>query len=64
MTRILPDIPRIKAHWGKHSSDIPEYLMVPMSDGRTVKFIPDEPHPGFVKAMKIIERMEVGGASD
>lgn len=40
MIRILPDLAKAKAHWVHRSSDIPDYIMVPMSDGTVVRFNP------------------------
>lgn len=60
MIRIIPNIPKIKAHWERRSDDIPTYLEVPMSDGTTVKYIPEIVQPGFVAAMETIKRMTVG----
>jgi hypothetical protein len=41
MLRVIPDIPRIKAHWDRRSSVIPTYLDVPMSDGSCVTYVPE-----------------------
>ena len=60
MTRILPDLPRTKAHWTHRSSEIPDYLMVPMSDGSVVRYNPEIEQPGFVRAMENIRHMVVG----
>ena len=60
MIRIIPNIPKIKAHWERRTDDIPTYLEVPMSDGRTVKYIPEIVQPGFVAAMENIKNMTVG----
>lgn len=57
--RIIPDIPKIKAHWERRTDPVP-YLMVPMSDGTVLRFNPEIEQPGFVKAMKNIENMRVG----
>lgn len=58
MIRILPDLAKAKAHWVHRSSDIPDYIMVPMSDGTVVRFNPEIPQPGFVKAMKNLKNLE------
>jgi hypothetical protein len=34
--------------------------MVPMSDGSTIRYNPEIPHPGFVKALQNIKNMKVG----
>lgn len=55
--RIIPDIPKIKAHWERRCDPIP-YLMVPMSDGSTIRYIPDIPQPAFQKAIQNIKNLE------
>ena len=60
MIRVIPDMARAKAHWVKRSSEIPDYLMVPMSDGSTIRYNPEIPHPGFMKAMQNLKNMNVG----
>lgn len=57
--RIIPDIPKIKAHWERRCDPIP-YLMVPMSDGSVIRFNAEIPHPGYVKAVKNIKNMKIG----
>lgn len=47
MTRIIPDFRRATAHWEHAVSDIPDYLTVPLSDGRTLRFYPDTKQPGY-----------------
>ena len=51
MIRILPDMANAKAHWEHRTSDIPDYLMVPMSDNSVVKFVPEIRQPRYVKSM-------------
>ena len=60
MIRIIPDLGRIKAHWSHRSSEIPDYLMVPMSDGSVVRYNPEVVQPGFVKAMDVLKNICVG----
>ena len=60
MIRILPDIHRITAHWTHRSSEVPDYLMVPMSDGTTVRYNPQVEQPGFVKAVDTIRGWKIG----
>jgi len=43
--RILPDMAKAKAHWERRSSEIPDYLMVPMSDRTVVKYVPEIKQP-------------------
>ena len=58
MTRIIPDLPKAKAHWVHRSSEIPDYLMVPMSDGRVVRFNPEIEQPGVLKALENIRNLK------
>ena len=60
MNRVIPDMPRAKAHWVKRSSEIPDYLMIPMSDNTVVMYVPQVTQPGFVKAMQNIKNMTIG----
>ena len=55
--RILPDIPKIRAHWELRCDPVP-YLMVPMSDGTVIRFNADIQHPGYVKAVQNIRNLE------
>ena len=45
--RIIPDIPKAKAHWERRRDTLP-YLMIPMSDGSTVRYNPEITQPGPV----------------
>lgn len=60
MIRTIPDMSRAKAHWVKRSSEIPDYIMVPMSDGTVCMYVPQVTQPGFVKAMENIKNMKIG----
>ena len=53
MTRIIPNLPKAKAHWFKRTSTIPDYLEVPMGDGSVVKFFPEirQPAPVLAEAL-------------
>lgn len=53
MSRVIPNIPHIKAHWERRMSDIPDYLMVPMSDQRKVRYIPEIQQPRPVLKEKL-----------
>ena len=53
MSRVIPNIPQIKAHWERRMSDIPDYLMVPMSDQRKVRYIPEIQQPRPVLKEKL-----------
>lgn len=55
--RIMPDIPRIRARWAHRASEIPEWLEVPLSDGRVVNYYPQIEQPAFTKSMEIIRHM-------
>lgn len=59
MIRTIPDIPKIKAHWDRRSTELP-YLMVPMSNGTVVRYNPEVKQPGFVKAVDTVRRWTVG----
>ena len=53
MIRVIPDIPKIHAHWDRRWSEIPTYLEVPMSNGDTVRYVPDirQPKPVLSKQL-------------
>lgn len=55
--RILPDIPKIKAHWERRADPIP-YLMVPMSDGSVIRYNAEIPQPAFQAALVNIKNLE------
>ena len=57
--RVIADTRNAKQHWERRSDEL-SYLMVPMSDGSTIRYTPEVPHPGFVKAMQNIKNMKVG----
>ena len=59
MIKVIADTANARQHWERRSDELP-FLLVPMSDGSTVRYNPEIPHPGFVKAMKNIENMTVG----
>ncbi|MBP0986457.1 MAG: hypothetical protein J6P39_05560 [Oscillospiraceae bacterium] len=62
MNKVIPDIPKIKAHWERRMSDIPDYLMVPMSDQRKVRYVPEiqQPKPFFREALDKFTGLCVG----
>ena len=64
MIRVIPDMNKAKAHWTRASSEIPDYIMIPMSDGTVCMYVPQVTQPGFVKAMENIKRMKVGYQHD
>ena len=57
--RIIPNIPKIKAHWERRADPVP-YLIVPMSDGSEIRYNPEIEHPGYVKAINNIRNMTAG----
>ena len=59
MIRVIAYTRNAKQHWERRSDELP-YLMVPMSDGSTIRYNPEVPHPGFVKAINNIKNMAVG----
>ena len=61
MTRIIPNIPQIKAHWERRSDPVP-YLMAPMSDGSTVRYNPEirQPKPYFKESLDKFTDLCVG----
>ena len=59
MKRILADTAKITQHWEHRCDELP-YLMVRMSDGKTIRYNPEIQHPGFVKALDNIKNMTVG----
>jgi len=63
--RIIPDIPKIRAHWERRSDPVP-YLIVPMSDGTVIRFNAEIQHPALRKinnGMKNMKEMAGGGYS-
>ena len=59
MIRIIADTHNAKQHWERRCDQLP-YLMVPMSDGSTVRYVPDSPQPAFQKAIQNIKNMKTG----
>ena len=60
MIRILPDVKKITAHWTHRSSEVPDYLLVPMSDGTVIRYNPQIEQPAFVKAVDTIRGWNIG----
>ena len=56
--RVIPVIPKIKAHWCHRASEIPDWLEVPLSNNTTVKYYPKVEQPSFVKSLEIIQNMK------
>ena len=63
MIRVIADTQHISQHWERRSDELP-YLMVRLSDGKVIRYNPEIPHPGFVKAMDNIKNMAVGYPPD
>ena len=59
MRRVIADTGKATQHWERRCDELP-YLMVKMSDGRTVRYNPEIPQPGFVRAMQNLENITVG----
>ena len=57
MNKVIPDIPKIKAHWERRSDPLP-YLMVPLSNGEVIRYNAEIKHPGYVKAVENIKNLE------
>lgn len=57
MLRVIPNIPQIRARWAHRASEIPDWLEVPMSDGRTIQYYPKVPQPAFTRSLEIIRHM-------
>ena len=57
MIRIMPNIPKIQAHWAHRASEIPDWLEVPMADGSIVKYYQQVEQPAFRKSMELIRNM-------
>jgi hypothetical protein len=58
--RVIPDIPHIRARYAHRCSEIPDWLEVPLSDGRTVRYYPQVEQPAFTRAIQNIRNMVVG----
>ena len=56
MTRILADTRNAKQLWERRCDTLP-FLEVPMSDGSVVRYYPEIPQPGLVKALEGIRRI-------
>ena len=58
--QIKPLNPMIACIWDHDSSDYPDRIKVPMSNGRIVTYTrdPELPHPCFEAAMKNIRNLE------
>ena len=57
MIRIIADTRNAKQHWERRSDQLP-YLMMPMSDGSTIRFNAEIPQPAFQKAIQNIKNLE------
>lgn len=59
MNRVLADTNHVTQHWERRCDELP-YLMVKMSDGRTIRYNPEVQQPGFQKAIQNIRNMQIG----
>lgn len=59
MNRVLADTKHVTQHWERRCDELP-YLMVKMSDGRTIRYNPEIQQPGFQKAIQNIRNMKIG----
>jgi len=58
MLRVIPNIPNIQAQWCRRTSEIPDVLLVPMSDGTVVQYYPQVEQPAFKESLEIIRGMK------
>ena len=56
MRQVIPDLNKAQAHWKRRCSDIPDYIEVPMSDNRIVRYYPEVGQPGYVAVMESVRR--------
>lgn len=59
--RVMP-LPKVTGIWDRESSQYPDRIRIPMSDGTVVTYRIDVemPHPAFIEAMDGLWRMRVG----
>ena len=59
--RVLP-LPKVTGIWEHDTSQYPDKVRIPMSDGKVVTYRIDVnlPHPAFVDAMENVRKMRVG----
>ena len=61
MIKVIPNIPKIRARWAHRCSEIPEWLEVPMSDGRVINYYPQlQPSPVLHDQLDRFSEMCVG----
>lgn len=59
MIKILPDMPKAKAHWEpRRRSKMPDFIMVPMSDGTVARYNLEVKQPGFQKIEESLKKLE------
>ena len=51
MIRIIADTANIRQHWEHRCDELP-YLMVPMSDGRVIRYNPEIPQTGISQVLE------------
>ena len=61
MTRVIADTRNAKQHWERRSDPLP-YLVVPMSDGSTLRYNPEirQPKPYFKESLDKFTDLCVG----
>ena len=61
MIRVIADTGRARQHWERRSNPVP-YLMVPMSDGSTVRYNPEieQPAPVLREQLDKFTKMCIG----
>lgn len=59
MIKIIADTRNARQHWERRCDPIP-YLLVPMSDGSTIRYNAEIPQPAFQKAMENVKNMKKG----
>ena len=56
MIRVIANTLEATQHWERRCDELP-YLVVPMSDGRRIRYNPGIQHPGFQRAMDGVKRI-------
>lgn len=59
MIKIIADTRNARQHWERRCDPIP-YLLVPMSDGSTIRYNAEIPQPAFQKAIQNVKNMKKG----
>lgn len=59
MIKVIADTRNARQHWERRCDPIP-YLLVPMSDGSTLRYNAEIPQPAFQKAIQNVKNMKKG----